>query len=229
MKDDIRENLIELRGRIADACEKYQRDTDDITIVAVTKTWPASMVRMAVAAGLHDIGESRIQEAEAKLAEAGPIARFHLIGHLQSNKVQKALMLFDVIQSVDSLGLAEEISRRAVKLGRAVECLVQVNCSGEESKHGVAPETALDLIEKINKLPSISLIGVMTIGPLTDDEDRVRAAFRTCREIFKRGEDIVGDQFDTLSMGMTDDYPLAIAEGSTMIRVGTALFGTRSA
>jgi pyridoxal phosphate enzyme (YggS family) len=229
MKDDIRENLIELRGRIAEACEKYDRDTDDITIVAVTKTWPASMVRMAVSAGLHDIGESRIQEAEPKLAEAGSIARFHLIGHLQSNKVQKALMLFDVIQSVDSLGLAEEISRRAVKLGRTVECLVQVNCSGEESKHGVAPETAPDLIEKINKLPSISLIGVMTIGPLTDDEDRVRAAFRACREIFKRGEDIVGDQFDTLSMGMTDDYPLAIAEGSTMIRVGTALFGTRPA
>ena len=229
MKDDIRENLIELRGRVADACEKYQRDTDDITIVAVTKTWPASMVRMAVAAGLHDIGESRIQEAEPKLAEAGPIARFHLIGHLQSNKVQKALMLFDVIQSVDSLGLAEEISRRAVKLGRTVECLVQVNCSGEDSKHGVAPDDALDLIEKVNKLPSISLIGAMTIGPLTDDEDRVRAAFRSCREIFKRGEDIVGDQFDTLSMGMTDDFPLAIAEGSTMIRVGTALFGTRPA
>ena len=227
MKDDIRENLIELRGRVADACEKYHRDTDDITIVAVTKTWPASMVRMAVAAGLHDIGESRIQEAEPKITEAGPIARFHLIGHLQSNKVQKALTLFDVIQSVDSLGLAEEISRRAVKLDRTVECLVQVNCSGEESKHGVAPEAALDLIGKINQLPSISLIGLMTIGPLTDDEDRVRAAFRACREIFKRGEDVVGDKFDTLSMGMTDDFPLAIAEGSTMIRVGTALFGTR--
>jgi pyridoxal phosphate enzyme (YggS family) len=227
MKDDIRENLIELRGRVADACEKYHRDTDDITIVAVTKTWPASMVRMAVAAGLHDIGESRIQEAEPKITEAGPIARYHLIGHLQSNKVQKALMLFDVIQSIDSLGLAEEISRRAVKLNRTVECLVQVNCSGEDSKHGVAPDTALDLIEKIRKLPSISLIGLMTIGPLTDDEDRIRETFRACREIFKRGEDIIGDQFDILSMGMTDDFPLAIAEGSTMIRVGTALFGTR--
>jgi pyridoxal phosphate enzyme (YggS family) len=136
-------------------------------------------------------------------------------------------MLFDVIQSIDSLGLAEEISRRAVKLNRTVECLVQVNCSGEDSKHGVAPDTALDLIEKIRKLPSISLIGLMTIGPLTDDEDRIRETFRACREIFKRGEDIIGDQFDILSMGMTDDFPLAIAEGSTMIRVGTALFGTR--
>jgi pyridoxal phosphate enzyme (YggS family) len=228
MKDDIRQNLIELRGRIADACEKYHRDADDITIVAVTKKWPASVVRTAVAAGLHDIGESRIQEAEPKITELGPIARFHLVGHLQSNKAPKAVALFDVIQSVDSLGLAEEISRRASKLGRTIECLVQVNASGEESKHGGSPESALDLIRQITQLPSLSLIGVMTIGPLTDDEDRIRAAFRTCREIFKRGQDIVGEHFDTLSMGMTDDFTLAIAEGSTMIRVGTALFGARS-
>jgi hypothetical protein len=228
MKDDIRHNLIELRGRIADACEKYHRDTDDITIVAVTKKWPVSVVRTAVAAGLRDIGESRIQEAEPKIVELGPIARFHLIGHLQSNKASKAVLLFDVIQSVDSLGLAEEISRRASKLGRTIDCLVQVNCSGEESKHGESPESALDLIRQISQLPAISLIGMMTIGPLTDDEDRIRAAFRTCREIFKRGQDIVGEHFDTLSMGMSDDFPLAIAEGSTMIRVGTALFGVRS-
>ncbi|MCX6835960.1 MAG: YggS family pyridoxal phosphate-dependent enzyme, partial [candidate division Zixibacteria bacterium] len=205
MKEDIRHNLIELRGRIADACEKYHRDKDNITVVAVTKKWPVSVVRAAVAAGLHDIGENRIQEAEPKITELGPIARFHLIGHLQSNKVPKAVALFDVIQSVDSLDLAEEISRRASKLGRTMDCLLQVNSSGEESKHGTSPESALGLIEQISKLPAISLTGVMTIGPLTDDEDRIRAAFRTCREIFQRGQAIAGERFDTLSMGMSDD------------------------
>lgn len=227
MNKNLSQNLIELRGRIANACERHHRDPDDITIVAVTKKWPVSLVRAAVAAGLHDIGENRIQEAEPKITELGPIARFHLIGHLQSNKVSKAVALFGVIQSVDSLDLAEEISRRVSKLDRTIECLVQVNCSGEESKYGTSPESALDLIRQVSQLPAISLTGVMTIGPLTDHEDRIRAAFRTCREIFQRGQDLVGEPFDTLSMGMSDDFPLAIAEGSTMIRVGTALFGSR--
>ncbi|MEW5796874.1 MAG: YggS family pyridoxal phosphate-dependent enzyme [Candidatus Zixiibacteriota bacterium] len=227
MKDLIRNNLMELRGKIAEACELYGRDTDDITIVAVTKTWPASVIQTTVALGLHDIGESRIQDAEPKITECGPIARFHLVGHLQGNKVRKAVMLFDVIQSIDSLKLAEEINRRAEEFGRIIECLVQVNSSGEESKSGVAPESALELIRQVSALPAIKLTGLMTIGPLTDNQDRIRETFRACRELFKRGQDIVGGGFDTLSMGMTDDYPLAIAEGSTMIRVGTALFGAR--
>jgi len=227
MKDDISNNLTELRGRIAEACEKYDRDAHDITILPITKKCPASIIRTAVASGLHEIGESRVQEAEAKIAELGPIARFHLVGHLQSNKAAKAVALFDVIQSVDSLKLAGEISRRASEINRTIDCLIQVNPSGEESKFGVAPEAALDLIRQVNGLPAITLIGIMAIGPLADDEERIRAAFRTCREIFKQGQDIVGDPFDTLSMGMTDDFPLAIAEGSTLIRVGTALFGAR--
>jgi pyridoxal phosphate enzyme (YggS family) len=229
MKREIRTNLIELRGRILEACEEYDRDADDISILAVTKKFPASIIQTAVATGLQDIGESRVQEAERKIKELGSIARYHLIGHLQSNKAKKAVALFDVIQSVDSLKLAEEISRRAGEIERTIECLIQVNVSGEESKFGATPEEAPNLIDRVNDLPHIELIGLMAMGPLTDDEEAIRAAFRRGNEIFKRGQDRVGDQFDTLSMGMTDDFPLAIAEGSTMIRVGTALFGPRPA
>jgi len=227
MKEEIAANLMEIRGRIAEACEEHDRDIHDIDLVVVSKHHPASCIQMAVAAGVHDIGESRIQEAEPKITELGPIARFHMVGHLQTNKVGTAVQIFDVIQSVDSLHLAEEISRRAGEINRSIECLVQVNISGESSKYGVPPEQTLELIEQVKALPNIELAGLMTIGPLTEDKDEIRAAFARCRELFKRGQDIVGDDFDQLSMGMSDDFPLAIAEGSTMIRIGTAVFGPR--
>jgi len=227
VKDAISKNLMELHGRVAQACEQHDRDTDDITIVAVTKTHPAATIRTTVAAGIRNIGESRIQEAEPKILEVGNIARFHMVGHLQSNKARRAVELFDVIQSLDSLKLAEEINRRAGDIGRNIECLIEVNSSGESQKYGVAPDECLDLIKNVNAMDNISLTGLMTIGPYVDDEDAVRAAFRQCYEKFREAQDIVGDQFDTLSMGMTHDFALAIAEGATMIRIGTALFGQR--
>jgi uncharacterized pyridoxal phosphate-containing UPF0001 family protein len=208
MKDAIAANMMAVRGRVAEACERYDRDTDDITIIAISKTHPPQSIRTAVAAGLTDIGESRVQEAEPKILELGHICRYH---------------------SVDSLKLAEEISQRTGEIGRKIECLIEVNASGEAAKHGVPPNMALDLVRSVNQLPNIELIGLMTIGPLTDDEDDIRAAFRRCRELFKQGRDIVGDGFDELSMGMSDDFPLAIAEGATMIRIGTAIFGVRQA
>jgi hypothetical protein len=227
MKNDISRNLTELYGRIAGACEKYDRDADDITVVAVTKAHPAATIMTAIAAGLHNIGESRIQDAEPKLLEVGHIARFHMVGHLQSNKAKKAVELFDVIQSVDSLKLAVEINRHAETIDRTIECYVQVNCSGEGQKSGVAPKACLELLKQVNKLPAIRLTGLMTIGPLSEDTDEIRQAFRRCSELFKRGRDLIGSDFDTLSMGMSDDFEPAIAEGSTMIRVGTLLFGDR--
>lgn len=218
---------MELHGRIAEACEKYDRDADDIIVVAVTKTHPAAIIKTAVAAGIHNIGESRIQEAEPKILEVGRIARFHMVGHLQTNKVKRAVELFDVIQSVDSLKLAEEISRRAGDIGRNIECLIEVNCSGESQKFGVAIEECLKLVDQVKVLENITLAGLMTIGPYVDDDEVVRFAFRKCYEKFRQARDSAGDQFDTLSMGMTHDFPLAVAEGATMIRVGTALFGPR--
>ncbi|UCD64751.1 MAG: YggS family pyridoxal phosphate-dependent enzyme [Candidatus Zixiibacteriota bacterium] len=227
MKNLISKNVRELRGRVAEACEKYDRDADDITVVAVTKTHPPAVIRTAVAAGIHNIGESKIQEAEPKILEVGQIARFHMVGHLQTNKVKRAVQLFDVIQSVDSLKLAQEISRRAGEAGRTIECLIEVNCSGESQKYGAPPDQCLQLVHEVKALNNINLTGLMTIGPFVEDEDRIRAAFRSCSELFKKGQAIAGDEFDTLSMGMTDDFPLAIAEGATMIRVGSALFGPR--
>lgn len=229
MKEIIANNLMELRGQIAEACEEHDRDADDITILAVTKRFAASVTQIVVAAGILDIGESRLQEAEPKIKELGSIARFHMVGHLQTNKVKKAVELFDVIQSVDSLKLAEEISRRASEVERTIECLIQVNASGEEAKFGVAPGDAINLIEQTKNLPSIELAGIMALGPLTEDEDQIREAFAACHQLFKQGQAIVGDRFDTLSMGMSGDFPLAIAEGSTLIRVGTGLFGPRPA
>lgn len=229
MKQHISDNLIQLRGQIADACDEYDRDVDDITIVAVSKTHPARAISRVVAAGIHNIGESRIQEAEPKIHEVGKIARFHMIGHLQTNKVKKAVELFDVIQSVDSLKLAEEIEKRAAEIDRTIECYVEVNCSGEEQKEGVAPEEAIELVKRITEFKHIKLTGFMTMAPLTDDEDRVRGAFRRCYDLYKAGRDVFGQEFDTLSMGMSGDFALAIAEGSTMIRVGTAIFGPRQA
>ncbi len=227
MKDIISRNLMELRGQIAEACDQYDRDADDITIVAVTKTHPTTVIKTAVAAGIHEIGESKVQEADQKINDVGHIARFHMVGHLQTNKAKKAVLLFDVIQSIDSFKLAWEINRQAGLVDRTIECYIEVNSSGESQKFGVAPSECLDFVRKVNALDNIKLTGLMTIAPFTDDEDTVRRSFRLCHELFDQASEIAGDNFDTLSMGMSDDFPLAIAEGATMIRIGTALFGPR--
>ncbi|MEW6051888.1 MAG: YggS family pyridoxal phosphate-dependent enzyme [Candidatus Zixiibacteriota bacterium] len=227
MNDLIAANLHDLRIGIAEACNRCGRDPTEITILAVTKTHPTETIRQAVSLGLSEIGESRVQEAEAKLLELGPIARYHLVGHLQTNKVKKAVQLFDVIQSVDSLRLAEEISRRAGEVGRTLDCCIEINSSGETQKYGVNPDHALGLVESLISLSHIKLCGFMTVGPLTSDENDIRIAFRTCRDLFGQARGTAGDQFGILSMGMSDDYRIAIEEGSTMLRIGTGLFGPR--
>jgi len=227
MKDIISRNLMELRGRIAEACEEHDRDADDITIVAVTKTHPTAIIKTAVAAGIHEIGENKVQEAELKINEVGRIARFHMVGHLQTNKAKKAVQLFDVIQSVDSFKLAWDINRQAGLIERILECYIEVNSSGESQKYGVAPNECLDLVRQVHALDNIKLTGLMTIGPFINDNEAIRKAFRLCRHLFDQAKEITGSDFDTLSMGMSDDFPLAIAEGATMIRIGTALFGPR--
>jgi len=227
MKEAISDNLKDLHGRIAAACDEYERDIDDITVVAISKTHPPEAIQRVVAAGIRDVGESKIQEAEPKLEAVGRIARFHLVGHLQTNKVKKAVELFDVIQSVDSYKLAEEINRRAAEREWSMECYVEVNCSGEDQKFGVTPGETIALIDKIRHMSNIQLTGLMTVGPFTDDEDTIRKAFRECYDLYRQARDIVGSDFDTLSMGMSHDFPLAIAEGATMLRIGTAIFGPR--
>lgn len=227
MKDQFANNLTELHGQIADACEEFERDIDEITIVGITKTNPASLIKIAVAAGIHNIGESRIQEAQEKIKEVGPIARFHLVGHLQTNKARKAVELFDVIQSVDSIKLANEINLRAYEAGRNIECYLQINISGEDQKFGIEPQNTPKLIDQVLKLENINLTGLMAIGPNTNDKSQVRAAFSGMRALYEQSRGVVGSSFDTLSMGMSSDFRLAIAEGSNMLRIGSVLFGQR--
>jgi pyridoxal phosphate enzyme (YggS family) len=218
---DIAANLRRLSQRLDAACRRAGRSPDGVTIVGVSKGFPASAVVEAWRSGLRDIGENRIQEAAIKIPAVtarGARPRWHLVGHLQTNKVKTALGLFDIIHSVDSLRLAEAISRAAVK---PVTVLLEVNVSGEPSKYGLRPEEVEPTLVKVRALPNIDLRGLMTVAPLVDDPEKARPVFRRLRELARA----LG--LPQLSMGMTDDFEVAVEEGATMIRIGRAIFGPR--
>lgn len=220
--------VAEVRERIERARERAGR-SDPVTLVAVTKTHPAEAVRAVLAAGVVDAGENRVQELEEKVAEVGREAiGWHLIGHLQRNKAGKALPLFDLIHSLDSMRLAEALSAEAARRGTEVRALAQVNASGEETKGGFEPDELVDAIGRITSLPGMRVEGLMTMAPFTDDERVVRAAFGRTRELL----DEVARQVPALagrrlSMGMSNDFEIAVEEGSTLVRVGSVLFGER--
>jgi pyridoxal phosphate enzyme (YggS family) len=200
--------------------------------VAVTKRFPAELIHEAWQAGLRDFGENRIQEATEKIPRAielGVEATWHLVGHLQRNKARQAVDLFDWIQSIDSERLAEEVSKRVTSLSRTVPVLIEVNTSAEPTKYGVTPERFHELAAKVSELPGLELRGLMTVGPLTEDEAEMRAAFRLLRRLAEEERARLGDpdSLPVLSMGMTDDFEIAIEEGSTLVRVGRAIFGER--
>lgn len=225
--ENIKTNIDTVKAKIKIAAEKSGRNSEQITLIAVTKRFPSETIKTAAQFGITDVGESRLQEAKPKIAELGNITKWHMIGHLQTNKVKKAIPLFDLLHSLDSLKLATEINRRAETLNKKVNCLLEVNSSGEDSKHGFAPDKVLDAIKKIKDIKNINLCGLMTIGPNSNNVDTIRQAFELTRNLFVDGQKIIGDNFSTLSMGMSSDYELAIEEGSTMVRVGTAIFGNR--
>jgi pyridoxal phosphate enzyme (YggS family) len=210
-----------VRSRIAFACERVSRDPAGVTLVAVSKTHPASLIADAHAAGQRDFGENRVQEGAGKIEElraAGVSLVWHLLGHLQTNKVRAALNLFDILHGVDSERLAQAIDARAQ---RPVRVFLEVNVSGEPSKQGVMPEAVSGVAAAIGRLPNIELAGLMTVAPVADDSEDVRPVFRTLRQL----RDAVG--LRELSMGMTDDFEVAVEEGSTVVRVGRAIFGPR--
>ena len=223
--------LSRIRDRMHAALDRAGRKPDTVRLLAVTKGFPTGTVREALALGLSEIGESRVQEAEKKRLElpADAAARWHLVGHLQSNKAKKAVELFDEIHSVDSVALAEELARRAAAARRPLHCYVEVNTSGEGSKHGVTPDRALDLLRRVHALEPLRLEGLMTIGPLHGGADGARASFRALARIRDEawGEGTLGESAG-LSMGMSDDFEVAIEEGATIVRIGSALFGVRS-
>jgi len=219
--DEILANVNAIEARIAAACARADRSRADVKLVAVTKTFPASDVDHAIAAGMTDVGENKVQEARHKRPSVTGSARWHLIGHLQSNKAKDAVRLFDVIQTIDSIELAERVARFAEAEGKRQEVLVQVNVGDEAQKSGAEIADGPSLVRRISELPSLHLAGLMAIPPLGDAE-AMRPYFRSLRAL----RDDLGLQ--ELSMGMTDDFEVAIEEGATLIRVGRAIFGARS-
>jgi pyridoxal phosphate enzyme (YggS family) len=218
--DEIRANIDALASRIAGACARAGRAREEVHLVAVSKTFPAADIELAIAAGMTNIGENKVQEAREKKPGVSAPARWHLIGHLQSNKVKDAVRLFDVIQSVDSYELAERISRVAESAGKRQEVMLQVNIGREDQKSGIDPDDVSGLVRRVSELPSLHLGGLMAIPPLGEAE-AMRPYFRQLRAL----RDGLG--LEELSMGMTDDFEVAIEEGATLIRVGRAIFGSR--
>jgi hypothetical protein len=222
-----------MRDKIARACEAAGRQPSEITLIAVSKTVDAGRVAEAIRAGVTDLGENWVQEAMKKRPEVEamglPLARWHMIGHLQTNKTKKALEVFDVFQGVDSLHLAQEVNKRAAEAGKTIPILIEVNTSGEASKFGIDPGQAAELAAPVLELKQLSLTGLMTIGPGLSiaDPERSRPCFRLLRVLRLRLEGELRIQLPWLSMGMSSDYAVAIQEGSTMLRIGTAIFGPR--
>jgi len=238
----LAEKLDEVRDRIASAAVKAKREPSEVTLVAVTKTAAPEQIREALQLGVADLGESRVQVLTQRAAQVNEFhdrlrargdgnvpekLRWHMIGHLQRNKVKPLLPLVDYIHSVDSLRLAEEIEAAGGKLGKKVPVMLEVNASEESQKFGVAVGAAVHLAEQIASMDNIALVGLMTMAPLTEDVEKARFVFARTREIFEemRWHKIGGAGFRHLSMGMSNDYEVAIAEGATMVRIGTSLFG----
>lgn len=219
--EEVRANVEQVQGRIARAAERAGRRAGDVLLIAVSKTVDADRIRAAVAAGVPALGENRVQEAKEKIAALGRPVPWHLIGHLQTNKVKEALALFDLIHSLDRLELAHECDKRARQAGRLVEALLQVNIAGEASKGGFGPDEVAPALEAIATLDHIRVRGLMVIPPAVPRPEDSRPWFRALRGLAERYG------LKEISMGMSGDFEVAIEEGATMVRVGTAIFGAR--
>jgi pyridoxal phosphate enzyme (YggS family) len=224
---DLVSNLEQVRRRMAAACERAGRDPGSVTLLAVTKGQPPESVREAAQAGMTLFGENKVQEGKAKIPLCPGNLRWHMIGHLQTNKCRDALELFEMVQSVDSLHLAEELNKRAEQAARRLPILLEVNIVGEASKFGYKPDTLLSELERINALPRLEIHGLMTVPPWSPLAERARPVFRKLRELKVQCEQVLGAPLPHLSMGMTGDFEVSIEEGATIVRIGTALFGER--
>ncbi len=226
----IIENIGEIRQSISNICRSCGRDPSEIRLIAVSKTWGSDAIRQAVEGGILDFGENYVQEMGRKREDLEDIPiKWHFIGHLQSNKVKYLAAYVDLIHSVDSFKLAEEISKRGLLAGRKLRILIEVHTTDEKTKHGVPPDKTLELVKEISLLENVDIQGLMTMGPFSDDPEDSRSSFRQLVHVKKRieAEGIGNVSMRHLSMGMTYDYPVAIEEGATMVRIGTAIFGTR--
>ncbi len=238
----LAENILQVQERIAAACARAGRDPSGVTLVAVSKTFPAEAIGEAYRVGLHDFGENRVEEAIEKIPNIQsltPNLQWHLVGHLQSRKAREAVDLFDMIHSVDSVKLADKVSRLCVESGRVMPILLECNVSGEETKYGFSVATTADRarwmadVEATLALPGVRVEGLMTVAPIAADAEDARPVFRALRqlrdELAARFADRRQAGWRHLSMGMTDDFEVAIQEGATMVRIGRAIFGERLA
>ena len=230
--DQIAANVHRLREDIQAEKERLNRSADDVALVAVTKTFGPAIVVAAIGCGLTDFGENRIQEAKAKVPQvaASHSAHWHLIGHLQTNKAKEAVALFDLIHSVDRIELAQALDHRAGLIGKRQDILIQVNTTAESQKSGCGPFVLTELAGQIALLPNLRIRGLMTIGPFVEERAPIERAFRLLRREFERLKtaDLGGGEMRYCSMGMTDDWRIALAEGANMLRIGRAIFGERN-
>ena len=224
----IAENLECVRKQVAHALAQAGRASDEIELVAITKTHPAEKVREAIEAGQTLFGESRIQEARAKIPELPSNVHWHFVGHLQRNKIRHALPLFELFHGVDSLALAQEMDRIASDEGMRPRVLLEINVAGEGSKFGFSPDKLREQMEELLALQRLSILGLMTIPPLADKAEASRKYFIQLRELRDRLQTEFHVDLPQLSMGMTQDFPIAVEEGATLVRVGTAIFGERT-
>jgi pyridoxal phosphate enzyme (YggS family) len=229
MLPSIKDNLARINERIAQAALKVGKHPQDITLVAVSKTVEDGKIREAISAGIKVLGENRVQEAKGKIASIGKLAAWHLIGHLQRNKVKDAVALFDLIQSVDSISLAQEIDRRAGQLNKQMPALIQLNIAQEATKYGTSTTDLWEMLQQISALKNISIQGLMAIPPLASNPEDSRPYFSQMQNLFEqiRQQNLTGVKMQYLSMGMSHDFEVAIAEGANMVRIGTAIFGAR--
>jgi hypothetical protein len=229
----IADRVAAVRERIARAADRASRAPGDVTLVAITKTHPEGVVRAAFVAGVRDFGENRVQEAEPKIAATADLSaaglRWHLVGHLQSNKARKAAVLFGVVQSVDSLELGRRLARIGAETARPVRALVQVDLAGEETKFGLPEAQLLPTLEALRGVDGLSVDGLMILPPYLEDAEQVRPYFRRLRALRDRAQAAGLLAGRELSMGMSHDFEAAVEEGATMVRVGTAIFGERTA
>ncbi|MHC1763022.1 MAG: YggS family pyridoxal phosphate-dependent enzyme [Verrucomicrobiia bacterium] len=225
---DIAGNLENLTRRMHAAAQRAGRDPASVALVAVAKGQPPAQVRAAADAGLRLFGENRVQEAKAKIGQCPAKLRWHMIGHLQSNKCRDAVHFFEMIQSVDTLALAVEIDKACDKAAKTMPVLLEANLAGESSKFGFPPDQLLANLDAINALPRLEVHGLMTIAPWTPEPEKVRPVFRRLRELKEACEQRLGAPLPHLSMGMSGDFEVAIEEGATIVRIGTALFGARA-
>ncbi|CEP81628.1 YggS family pyridoxal phosphate-dependent enzyme [Paraclostridium sordellii] len=229
--DNIKCNMIDIKNKIDKACELSNRNKEEVTLIAVSKTVDVDAIKEAINSGATDFGENKPQELARKFETIGDDVNWHLIGSLQTNKVKYIIDKVYMIHSIDRLSLCDEIQKRAEKIGKTVNCLIQVNISKEESKHGILEEDAIDFVKTIAKnYPNIRIKGLMTMAPNTDDKELVRSVFKGLKDLAIKidKENIENISMDELSMGMSNDFEIAVEEGATFVRVGTSIFGKRN-